>query len=317
MSYIKCTARYIPKNKILNEDLLQFPERNRQLIGEKAGIYCRYHADETQCTSDIGARAVTNLIEKFNIQRNNIGAVICATSSPDRIQPATATRIQELCELNTAFAFDINSVCSGSIYALAIADALVQSGIDNVIVVASEVYSKILNHNDIRTFPYFGDGAAAALISRDGNIKIKGFELGSDGSGADIIQIPAGGTMLPLTKIAKESDMFFKMNGQAVFHFACEKGSYLIDKLINTYSKVPLQIIPHQANINILKEISLRTKTPFEIYYINLDRLGNTAGASVLIALDEYIENNTKTGFIFLAAFGGGLSWGSSCLEVN
>lgn len=316
MAFIVNTAQYLPANEISNHDLTQFPPKYRQLIEEKAGIKTRRHvADE--CTSDIGALAVKALLHKSGIDPTEIDVLICATSSPDRIQPATATRIQEVCGVKNAYAFDLNSVCSGGIYGLNIASSLIKDGAKNVIVVASEVYSKILNPKDIATFPYFGDGAAAVLLSDHGAYELKDILLFSDGSGCDVIQIPAGGSMLPASAVKKERDYYFSMEGQSVYRFACEKGSKLIELLSKRNEITVDRVITHQANLNIIKEIARRTDISDNKFFINVDKYANTAGASVLIALNEYLESKEakEEDHIFLVTFGGGLSWGGCYLK--
>ena len=316
MAFIVNTAQYLPANEIFNDDLTQFPSKYRQLIEEKAGIKTRRHVTD-ECTSDLGALAVKELLCKTGLNPVEVEVLICATSSPDRIQPATATRIQELCGIKNAFAFDINSVCSGGIYGLKIASSLINDGAKNVIVVASEVYSKILNPKDIATFPYFGDGAAAVLLSDHGAYELKDILLFSDGSGCDVIQVPAGGSMLPAAAVKKERDYYFSMEGQSVYRFACEKGSELIGLLSKRNEVMADRVITHQANLNIIKEIARRTAVSDEKFFINVDKYANTAGASVLIALNEYVESEEakNENHVFLAAFGGGLSWGGCYLK--
>lgn len=314
MAYLVQTAHYLPEKIVYNSDLKQFPERYQNLIAEKAGIESRRHVTD-ECTSDIGAKAVKRLLEKTGIDPNTVDALICATSSPDRIQPATATRIQELCGLKNAFAFDINSVCSGAAYGLRMANALVNDGLKNVIMVASEVYSKILNPKDISSYPYFGDGAGAALVSDKGEYELADFVLFSDGSGADTIQVPAGGTMLPAPKVEKQKEYYFTMLGAEVFKFACNKGSETIKLLSERNNINPDKVITHQANINIVQEISKRTEISFDKFVVNLQKYANTAGASCLIALSEYMESNEKNENIYLVAFGGGLSWAGCYLK--
>jgi 3-oxoacyl-[acyl-carrier-protein] synthase-3 len=318
MAFIVNTAQYLPANEISNNELTQFPPKYRQLIEEKAGIKTRRHVTN-ECTSDIGAMAVKQLLNKTGTAPAEIDVLICATSSPDRIQPATATRIQEICGLKNAYAFDLNSVCSGGIYGLKNASSLIKDGAKNVIVVAAEVYSRLLNPKDIATFPYFGDGAAAVLLSDHGVYELKDSLLFSDGSGCDVIQVPAGGSMLPASAVKKERDYYFSMEGQSVYHFACEKGSELIETLAKRNEVVADRIITHQANLNIIKEIARRTDIPDETFFINVDKYANTAGASVLIALNEYLESEEakKEENVFLVAFGGGLSWGGCYLKKD
>lgn len=314
MAFLAETSRYLPKKVVYNQDLVQFPERYRDLIAQKAGIISRRHVSD-EITSDIGAKAVQILLEKAGIASTSINALICATSSPDRIQPQTATRIQELCGLKEAFAFDVSSVCSGAVYALRIASALVKDGLKKIVVVAAEVYSKILNPKDISTFPYFGDGAGAVLVTNEGSYEMSDFILYSDGSRADIIQVPAGGTMMPASKVMREKDFYFRMMGSEVFQFACNKGSEVLIALSMRNGLTPDRVITHQANLNIIKEIASRTDIPLERFFVNVDRYANTAGASVLIALSECLEINPLDKNIFLAVFGGGLSWGGTYLR--
>lgn len=315
MPCISGAASHLPDRVVENKDLVQFPPEVRELIASRAGVRTRRHVT-TECTSDLGACAVKRLLGEGRIAPSSVGAVICATSSPDRMQPATATRIQELCGLRGAFAFDVNSVCSGAVYGLRLASALVKDGVDRVIVVAAEAYSKILNPEDISTFPYFGDGAAAVLVEASGRYELCDFLLHSDGSGADVIQVPAGGTMLPGHAVTKESDRYFTMLGRAVFDFACLRGSELVLQLAERNGVTPDVVVPHQANANIIAEIASRSGVPIERFSMNLDRYGNTAAASVLIAFDELWHGRSPARHVFLIAFGGGLSWGGAYLRA-
>lgn len=314
MAFISATSKYLPEKVVANSELEQFPANYRALIAEKAGVLERRHVTG-ECTSDLGAKAVALLLEKTALDPLSVDALICATSSPDRMQPPTATRIQHLCSLSNAFAFDVNAVCCGSIAALNVAAAFITSGLTRVIVVASEVYSKILNPSDITTFPYFGDGAAAALLTGAGNLGIADSLLHSDGSGSDLIQVAAGGTMLPSCRATRKKDLYFTMDGKKVFEFACARGEEVIGELIRRNNAVPDRVILHQANMNIIDEIARRTKIGRDRFFSNVDRYGNTAGASVLIALDESLQAHASDKTIFLVAFGGGLSWGGMYLK--
>lgn len=318
MAKVIGASRYLPSKVVDNKDLVQFPEKYRNVIAKKAGVLSRRHVCE-ECTSDIGAKAVSCLLEKLDIDSDSVEVLICATSSPDRMQPATATRIQDICGLKNAYAFDVNSVCSSAVYAMKIASALVNDGTSNVIVVASEVYSKILNPTELKSYPYFGDGAGAVFITDSANehegYDLVDFVLGSDGSGSDVIQVPAGGTMLPGWNVKNEKDFYFKMDGRKVYEFACDKGSEVIEQLRTRNNIEPNFIIPHQANANVIKEIAKRSRLNIEQFYVNLDRLANTAGASVLIAFDEFIEEGVESENLFFVVFGGGLSWAGCYLK--
>jgi 3-oxoacyl-[acyl-carrier-protein] synthase III len=319
---ILSTGSYLPENIVFNDDLKQFPAGILKLIRERTGVEARRFANDSQCTSDLGIIAAQRCLAKVDFDSKLIDAIILATSSPDRIQPASATRIQHQIGASEAFAFDINSVCSGSIYALEIANSLITVGrCKNILVIGAEVYSKFIDPKDFSTYPYFGDGAGAVLLSASSNADSSFYSiLKSDGAKADIIQIPAGGTMLPYLQIDNPKDVYFRMVGREVYAFAISKGSEIIEEVINKTgtNKDDIEyVIPHQANINIIKDLSRLTQISVDKFIVNLDKYGNTAAASVLIALDELIESNKlKRGdFILMVAFGGGVSWGANVIR--
>jgi 3-oxoacyl-[acyl-carrier-protein] synthase-3 len=321
---IASTGKYLPDFVLKNEDMVQFSEEARRLIGEKTGVYERRFAAEGQCTSDLAIKAALDCLQKVGCPAGEIEGIILATSSPDRIQPATATRVQDLIGATRAFAFDINSVCSGGTFGIAVADCLIRAGsCRNVLLIASEVYSRILNQKDFGTYPYFGDGAAAVLFravpdSRRGVINSR---LATNGAGRDKICVPGGGTLMPFEKMPGPRSAYFRMKGPDVFDFAVEKGPEIILELVRQAGVSLTDVkcfICHQANINIINKIADTLKLPRESFYVNLHRYGNTAGASVLIALDEAISEKvvTEGDLVVTAAFGGGLSWGANLLRI-
>lgn len=317
------TGSYIPETMIRNEELTQFPQSALSLIAEKTGVESRYHASEAQCTSDLAVLAARRCLNKISFPPEEIEGIIVSTSSPDRMQPATATRVQHLLGAGKAFAFDINSVCSGSAYGISIADAFMKTGkYENILFIAAEVYSKILNKKDFSTFPYFGDAAGAILFragdSREGVLHSC---LKTDGSGADAICVPGGGTMMPFDQISKPVNAYFKMNGRIVFSFAIAKGSEIILQLLEEAGGSIRDVncfICHQANINIIRAISEKIEMPLNRFFVNLNRYGNTASASVPVALDEALSQGVigKGDLVVTAAFGGGLSWGANLIRV-
>lgn len=321
---IASTGSYLPGNIVTNEELTQFPAVHLHLIAQKTGVRSRRFAAENQATSDLAFLAAQECLQKGDFSAKKLDMLVVATSSPDRIHPATATRVQELLGASNAFAFDINSVCSGGIFALSTADSFIRSGkCNNALVIGAEVYSRFLNPNDFSSFPYFGDGAGAVLLQRteseeDGIIRCL---LHTDGSGADVIQIPAGGSNKPGWKVENQADYFFKMNGKKVYEFAITHASEIISEclLISGIDKGQIQaVIAHQANINVLQEISSRTGISFDRFFVNLDKYGNMAAASVFIALDEAISNGfiQKGDLCLLVGFGGGLSWGTTLIRI-
>ncbi len=305
-----------------NQDLTQFPASALPRIEEKTGVRERRQAAASQCTSDLAAEAGRQALGSAGWDPASLDAILLATSSPDRIQPATATRAQEQLGAHRAFACDVGSVCSGAVYALHLADALIRADTaQRVLVLASEVYSRILNPKDFSTYPYFGDGAGAILLEAGpGPAGIVRSRLGSDGARDHVIQIPAGGTMLPFGRLGKPSDVYFRMRGREVYEFAVEQGSAVVRELLAECGLGPEDVhhvVPHQANANVIRELAERLGIGLERFVVNLDRYGNTAGASVLIGLDELYRSGRveKGDAIVVVAFGGGLSWGASLIR--
>jgi 3-oxoacyl-[acyl-carrier-protein] synthase-3 len=320
---IHSTGSHIPENVIHNQDFEQFPDASKYVISQKTGVFSRRCADEGECTSDLALKAAKRCLEKIDFPPENIQGIIVSTSSPDRIQPATATRVQHLLGAENAFAFDINSVCSGSTYGIAVCSAMIRSGMyDNILFIASEVYSKILNKNDFSTYPFFGDGSGAILFSASSNGQgVIHSILKTDGKGSEIICVPGGGTMLPFEKMKRPTSAYFKMKGKDVFQFAVSRGSEIIGQLLRetgVHMDDVQCFICHQANINIILHIAEKLELTAEQFYVNLFRYGNMASASVPIAIDEAITRGIiqKGDLIVTAAFGGGLSWGANLIRL-
>ncbi len=320
---IIATGSYVPEHPVHNEALAQFPKAAQLLISHKTGVISRRHAGQDQCTSDLALPAAGQCLERSDFPPGRVEAIILSTSSPDRIQPATAARLQHLLGAVNAFAFDINSVCSGSTYGIALAHALIRAGTcNNVLYVAAEVYSKILNPKDFATFPYFGDGSGAILFSaRENDEGVLNSILATDGSGHNTICIPAGGTMMPFHRMKDAKAAFFQMKGREVYDFAVAKGTEVITRLLEK-SKVDIDAVKcficHQANANIIIKIAENLKVPEEKFYMNMFCYGNMASASVPIALDEAIKKQIigPGDLIITAAFGGGLSWGANLIRL-
>ncbi len=322
-SAIISTGSYLPEKHIHNEDLEQFPATSKFIISQKTGVFSRRAAGEDECTSDLGFAAARKCLDKINFPPDEVECVMVSTSSPDRVQPATATRVQNMLGASNAFAFDINSVCSGSTYGISLADSLIKSGnCGNVLFVASEVYSKILNKKDFSTYPFFGDGSGAILFKAgDREEGVLHSRLKTDGAGCDVICVPGGGTMKPFAKMKNPTEAFFKMKGKDVFQFAVTKGTEIIREVTDE-AGVRLEdvkcFICHQANVNIINMIADNLEISTERFYVNLFRYGNTASASVPIALDETITRGilSKGDIAVTAAFGGGLSWGANLIRI-
>ena len=321
---IAATGSYLPEKRIGNEDLVQFPREAIPLIGEKTGVHARRVAAQEECTSDLAFRAAQRCLQNAGASPMAIDAIILATSTPDRLQPPTAARVQYLLGATRAFAFDINSVCSGSAFGIALADGLIRSGqARRILLVAAEIYSRILNPKDYATYPFFGDGAGALLLQAgdDQDRGVLHSLLQTDGSGSEMICVPAGGTQLPYGRMTNPRAAFFRMRGPDVFSFAVERVPDIIRRLL-AEAQVPREAIRcflcHQANVHIIHHIAASLEVPVERFFMNLEEYGNTAAASVLIALDEAREKAVieRGDLVVTAAFGGGLSWGANLIRI-
>ena len=323
-SVVMSTGRYLPEKVVFNEDLTQFPASSLKLIAEKTGVLCRRSAAESQCTSDLCIESGRACLDKIGFPAERVQGIIVSSASPDRVQPATATRVQDKLGAEMAFAFDINSACSGSTFGISLADSLIKSGkYDNILFVAAEMHSRIVNQKDFATCPYFGDGSGAILFGV-GDSQTEGVLhsiLRTDGSKCDVAHIPGGGTMLPFEKMADPGLAYLKMSGRPVYDFALHRGSEVIKQLVDEAGVSLGEVecfIPHQANVNIIRKIAEIIGVPAERFFVNLDRYGNTGSASVLIALDEAISSGvvSKGSLVVTAAFGGGLSWGANLIRI-
>lgn len=311
---------YVPPRVMTNEDWAGLVETSDEWITTKTGIKERRVADPETCTSDLAVLACQQAIEEAGLFPDDIDMLILATSSPDVPLSSTAGITQHKLGCTKSAAFDINAVCAGWVHALDIGSRYASTpGYDNVLVVGAEVYSRILNWEDRGTCVLFGDGAGAAVLSEvEEGRGLLGSWMKSDGSGSGVIEIPAGGVRTPIPSSGfAEGDQYFQMDGRAVWRFAIEAFPQavrgVLDRVGRDLSEVDL-IIPHQANLRIVEAGMDNLGLPMEKTFTNLERYGNTAGASVPIALREAVENGVLSSgdLVVTAAFGGGLAWGAN-----
>jgi len=311
---------YVPPRVMTNEDWAGLVETSDEWITTKTGIKERRIADPETCTSDLAVLACQQAIEEAGLSPDDIDMLILATSSPDVPLSSTAGITQHKLGCTKSAAFDINAVCAGWVHALDIGSRYAGTpGYDNVLVVGAEVYSRILNWEDRGTCVLFGDGAGAAVLSevKEGR-GLLGSWMMSDGSGSGVIEIPAGGVRTPIPSSGfAEGDQYFQMDGRAVWRFAIEAFPQavrgVLDRVGRDLSEVDL-IIPHQANLRIVEAGMENLGLPMEKTFTNLERYGNTAGASVPIALREAVDSGVLSSgdLVVTAAFGGGLAWGAN-----
>lgn len=318
------TGSYVPERVMKNSDLEKIVDTSDEWISRKTGIRERRIAAPEEATSDLAVRAALTALTDANITSLDLDLIILATSSPDMIQPPVACIVQGRIGAYNAGAFDLGAVCSGFTYALSVASDLMK-GNDSyrtVLVIAAETYSKILDWTDRKTCVYFGDGASAVVLRwvKD-SYGILASYLRADGRGWDVIKFPAGGTRFPASKETVRNKMHsFQMKGKRVWDFAIEA---FPDAVIKGLSKCNLTLqnldflICHQANAVLIKACLDKLGISLEKTYLNVDRYGNTSGASAGIALDEAVKlGKIKNGdIVIIVGFGGGLTWGSVVLR--
>ncbi len=308
-------GKYLPEKVLTNQELEQLVNTSDAWIWSRTGIRERRIAGADETASTMAVRASREALDVSRIQADSLDLVIAATCTADHIFPACASLVQYSLGARKAAAFDINAACSGFIYALATACQFVATGAyDNVLVVGSEVYSRILDWQDRNTCVLFGDGAGAVVIqASDSPPGSLSFVLGNDGSGVDTLYTPGPCGL-------NDGRYFLNMKGPETFKFAinimCQATKEAVAAAHLELSDIDL-IIPHQANTRILKSAARLLGIPLDKFFINVDRYGNTSAASIPIALCEAIEDGRiKDGDnLVLVGFGGGLSWAAMAIQ--
>lgn len=323
MAFILSTGRALPSIYLPNSEMTQFPESSLFLIEKKTGVKGRYKIASGESTSTLALQAAKNCIEKIGFSPEKIDVIILATSTPDKPMPSIAAKLAHELGAKNAFAFDVNSVSSGSLVVLQQARSMISSNFaKNVLVIAADSYSTILNEKDFSTFPFFGDGSGAALLSSETESSLEIFDGVFHSDGAFYETVTVLKTSPDSAAKASSSGWKFKMDGRDVYNFAVSKAPEVIRETLEKY-KINLEsvskLICHQSNINILKAMGEALGVGFEKFFVDLDTHGNMAGASVLFALDDYLESNKPESgsSIVLCSYGGGLTWGASILKVK
>lgn len=321
---ISGTGYYVPSNVVTNKDLEKTIDTSDEWIYKKVGVKERRIASNQEATSDLALYAAQNALRDANLHAENIDLIVLATSSPDMIQPPTASIVQGKLGAYNAAAFDVGAVCAGFVYAISVAYSMIQAEptYKHVLVIGAETYSRIMDWKDRTTCVYFGDGAGACILSEVDNSKgIMSKYLMTEGQGASVIQFLAGGSRYPTTHDTVDNNMHrFQMEGKAVWEFATRVMPSSVRKVLHEANLTTDDvdwIFPHQANINIIKNSLKELNIPFEKTYTTIEKYANTSGASVIITLAEADKKGLlKQGDkIVLVGFGGGLSYGAMLLE--
>ena len=320
-SRISGTGSFLPPRKLSNADLVaelavQGIESSDDWIVERTGIRARHFVDAGVGSSDLGLEAAKRAIQAAGCQPSDIDLIIVATSTPDMVFPSTAALLQSKLGIVGCPVFDVQAVCSGFIYAMTVADAMIKTGTaKRALVIGAEVFSRILDFKDRTTCVLFGDGAGAVVLEASSTPGILATDIHADGKYSDILCVPghvSGGGIL--------GDPVLKMDGQAVFKLAV---GVLEETALASLSKAGLKasdidwLIPHQANIRIMQSTARKLKMSMDKVIVTVDQHGNTSAASIPLALDHGVRSGqiTKGQTLMLEGVGGGFTWGSVLLK--
>ena len=320
-SRITGTGSYLPPRRLSNADLVaelaaQGIESSDEWIVERTGIRARHFVDAGVGSSDLGAEAARRAIEAAGCQPSDIDLIIVATSTPDMVFPSTAALLQNKLGIVGCPVFDVQAVCSGFVYAMTVADAMIKTGTaKRALVIGAEVFSRILDFKDRTTCVLFGDGAGAVVLEASSMPGILATDIHADGKYSELLCVPghvSGGAIL--------GDPVLKMDGQAVFKLAV---GVLEETALASLSKAGLNttdidwLVPHQANIRIMQSTARKLKMSMDKVIVTVDQHGNTSAASIPLALDHGVRSGqiTKGQTLMLEGVGGGFTWGSVLLK--
>ncbi|MDC1228837.1 ketoacyl-ACP synthase III [Octadecabacter sp.] len=313
---VRGVGHYLPDRIVPNSEFEATLDTTDEWIKTRSGIECRHFAAPDEFTSDLGTKAAQAALDMAGLSANDIDAVIVATSTPDMTFPSAATMIQEKLGMERGFAFDVQAVCAGFVFALANANGMIMSGQANrVLVIGAETFSRILDMTDRGTCVLFGDGAGAVILEgqdTDADRGILGVDLNSDGRYRDMLYVDGGMT--------SGQTGFIKMQGNALFRQAVEKLASTADAALlkagKTHEDVDW-IVPHQANIRIIQGTAKRLGVSMDKVVVTVQDHGNTSAASIPLALSVGVQRGQiKPGNLLVAeAIGGGLAWGAVVLR--
>ncbi|MBC7548761.1 MAG: ketoacyl-ACP synthase III [Polaromonas sp.] len=320
-SRITGTGSYLPPRRLTNADLVaelavNGLDTSDEWIVERTGIKARHFAAPDVCSSDLAVEAARQAMQAANVEASSIDLIIVATSTPDMVFPSVACIVQQKLGVSGCPAFDVQAVCSGFVYALTVADAMIKTGsAKRALVIGSEVFSRILDFSDRTTCVLFGDGAGAVVLEASDEPGLLASDLHADGKYVDILCVPghvSGGKVL--------GDPVLKMDGQSVFKLAVGVLESTARATLAKANRSDADIdwlIPHQANIRIMQSTAKKLKLPIEKLIVTVDQHGNTSAASIPLALDVSVRSGKiKRGdILMLEGVGGGFTWGAVLLK--
>ncbi len=318
------TGRYANENRILtNQDLERMVDTSDEWITTRTGIKERRMAEPEQAASDLAYPAGKQAMERAGVRPEDLDAIIVATVTGDHWFPSTACLLQARFGAVNAYCMDVMAGCSGFLYATQTARGLIASGFaDTVLVIGVEVLTRITDWQDRSTCILFGDAAAAAILKPgDEDHRILGLRLGADGTNSSLIELPAGGTRMPITPEVLAGRLnYIRMKGNEVFKLGVRGMEEVARQVLDETGYTPADLkllIPHQANLRIIEATAKRLEVPPEKVYCNIQKYGNTSSASVPLALDEaLVEGRVVEGdLVLMVVFGAGLTWGAGLIR--
>ena len=312
----------VPERVLTNAELAKMVDTSDEWIVTRTGIRERRIAGPEEALSDISLPAARKALDRAGVSAESLDLIVVATVTPDMFFPATAAILADELGATDAAAYDLSAGCTGFMYALAQASAMLAAGLGRTaLVVGGDVLSKIVDWSDRATCIVFGDGAGAVVLERSGSGGFLGFELGADGSGGLDLYVPAGGSREPTSRetVAK-GEHYVRMNGREVFKFATRvlvsSGRKLLDECGVAVEDVDVYV-PHQANVRIIEHAAQKLGILPERIVINVDRYGNTSSGSIPLALADAVEDGRlkKGDLVQMTGMGAGLTWGSGLME--
>ena len=317
------TGSYLPERVLTNFDLEKMVDTSDEWIVERSGIRERRLAADGQFTSDLGVMAVREALADAGVAPEEIDMLIATTVTPDMIFPSTACIVQSKVGLPNAACCDVGAACTGFLYSIEMGRHLIESGsYERVLVLGADKLSAITDWEDRSTCVLFGDGAGAVLLGlADGGRGIVDVYLGANGKLADLLLLPAGGTRNPSSHETVDKRMhYMKMAGREVFKYAVIEMVRSVETVLERTGITIDQIdcvIPHQANIRIIKALAKRVGVPIEKVFLNIETRGNMSAASMFVALDEASKSGfVKKGYrVLMVGFGAGLTWGAGIID--
>ncbi len=325
-SKIAGMGSFLPPKKLTNHDLEKMVETSNDWIIERTGIFSRSIAEDGQGTSDLALVAAEKAIKAAGISKDDIELLIFATVTPDHLMPSSACYLQAKLGLKNIMAFDLAAACSGFVYSLSIVDNFIKTGhYKTALIIGAEILHHKVDYEDRGTCILFGDGAGAAIVTRaeEGDESVVySTHNHADGSLADLLYVPSGGSVMPFTQETLDNrEIFVSMKGREIFKHAVRTMSQACQEALkaNNLTKDDVDwVIPHQANVRIIEAVARNFEIPMDKVIVDIDNMGNTSAATIPVALDHALDAGKikKGDLVLMTAFGAGLTSGSALVRV-